>query len=129
MAKLFRAVAEAETVHAHNHFRTLGEVKSTAENLKAAMAGENYEAVTMYPEFMKDAEEEGQDKALRSFKWAWEVEKIHEELYKATLKNLDAGEDLTYWVCGICGHTVTGDEPPEKCPICGSKASAYKKID
>jgi rubrerythrin len=131
VAKLFKAVAEAETVHAHNHFRILGEVKTTAENLEAAMSGENYEVVTMYPEFMKDAEEDGQSKALRSFTWAWEVEKIHKELYKEALKNLklDNGKDLTYWVCATCGHTVAGDEPPDKCPICGSKASAYKKID
>ena len=131
VAKLFRAIAEAETIHAHNHLRTLGEVKSTAENLKAAMGGEHYEVVSMYPEFMEDAEADEQTRALRTFKWAWEVEKIHEKLYEAALDNLekDSGEDVTYWVCATCGHTVTGDEPPDECPICRSKASAYRKIN
>ena len=131
VAKLFRAVAQAETVHALNHFRTLGEIKSTSENLEAAIAGEHYEVVTMYPDFMKDAENEGHSKALRSFKWAWEVEQIHEKLYNEALQNLkkENGKTHTYWVCGTCGHTVEGDAPPDKCPICGAKGTGYKKID
>ncbi len=131
VAKLFRAVAEAETVHAHNHLRTLGEIKSTAENLEAAIAGEHYEVQTMYPEFMGDAESDADAKALKSFKWAWEVEQIHEVLYKQALQDLkqENGKDLTYWVCGTCGYTVTGDAPPDKCPICESKGSSFKKID
>ena len=131
VAKLFRAVAAAETVHAHNHFRTLGEVKSTAENLKAAIAGEHYEVGTMYPAFMSDAENDEQAKALRSFKWAWEVEQMHEKLYKEALQNLkhENGKDLNYWVCGTCGYTLAGDTPPDKCPICDSKGSAFKKLD
>ena len=132
IARLFRAVAEAETVHALNHFRTLGEIKSTAENLKAAMGGEHYEVVTMYPDFLADAKAEGQTRAVRSFTWAWEVEKIHEVLYGEAIERLDKGEtdnDAVYWVCGTCGHTHIGNEPPEKCPICGAKASGYKKID
>ena len=131
VAKLFRAAAAAETVHAHNHFRTLGEIKSTSENLEAAIGGEHYEVETMYPEFIKDAEADGHEKALRSFKWAWEVEKIHEKLYKEALQNLklDNGKDLTYWVCATCGYTVEGDAPPEKCPVCNSKSTAFKQID
>ena len=74
-AKLFRAAAAAETVHAHNHLRALGMVQSTAENLQTAIAGENYEVVTMYPEFIADAEQEQVKKALTSFKWAYEVAK------------------------------------------------------
>ncbi|MDF1513346.1 MAG: rubrerythrin family protein [Anaerolineae bacterium] len=130
VAKLFRAVAEAETVHAHNHFRTLGEVKTTAENLEAAMGGEHYEVVSMYPEFMKDAEAEEQDRALKTFTWAWEVEQVHEVLYKEALQNLKQGDgkDLQYWVCKTCGYTVTGDAPPDECPICKSKATAFKEI-
>ena len=81
IAKLFRAVAAAETVHAHSHMRVLGEVQDTADSLKAAIAAENYEIVTMYPEFMQDAEGEGEKRALTSFKWAWEVEKYHEVLW------------------------------------------------
>ena len=131
VAKLFRAAAAAETVHAHNHLRTLGEIKSTAENLEAAIGGEHYEVVTMYPDFMKDAEADGHDKALRSFKWAWEVEQVHEKLYKEALENLklDNGKDLTYWVCGTCGYTVEGDAPPDNCPVCNSKSTAFKQID
>lgn len=131
IANLFRAVAEAETVHAHNHLRTLGEIKSTAENLQAAIDGEHYEVNTMYKDFMADAETEEQIKALRSFKWAWEVEQIHEKLYSAALEKLAAGdiEEAAYWVCGTCGHTHVGDEAPDECPICGAKKSGYQKIE
>jgi rubrerythrin len=132
IAKLFRAVAEAETVHALSHLRTLGEIKSTAENLEAAMGGENYEVVTMYPEFLADAKTEEHKGAIRSFEWAWEVEKVHEQLYSEALKKLQAGEDVeigTIWVCATCGHTHIGDAPPDVCPVCDSKASAYRQID
>jgi len=132
IARLFRAVAAAETVHAHGHLKTLGDIKTTEDNLKAAMAGENYEVVTMYPDFLEDARAEGHTAAERSFEWAWEVEKIHEKLYGAALETLQKGEDLpkaTYWVCGVCGHTHVGDVPPERCPICGSKATAYNQVD
>jgi rubrerythrin len=131
VAKLFRAVAAAETVHAHNHFRTLGEIKSTADNLKAAMAGENYEVVTMYPEFLQDATSEEQKVAARSFEWAWEVEKIHEQLYASALEQLESGgvADATYWVCQTCGHTHLGDEAPERCPVCQAKRSAYFMVN
>ena len=131
IARLFRAVAAAETVHALNHFKVLGEIKSTAENLEAAMAGEHYEVETMYPDFLEDAKAEEQAKAERSFGWAWEVEKIHEGLYGAAIEGLAKGEDVgaeVIWVCGTCGHTHLGGEPPEKCPICGAKASGYIKI-
>ena len=130
VAKLFRAVAAAETVHAHNHLRTLGEIKTTAENLEAAIGGEHYEVTSMYPDFMQDAEAEDEDRALKTFKWAWEVEQVHEVMYKQALENLklDSGKDLQYWVCATCGYTVTGDAPPDICPVCNSKASAFKEI-
>jgi rubrerythrin len=130
VAKLFRAVAAAETVHAHNHFRALGEIKSTAENLQAAIEGEHYEVETMYPDFIEDAEAEEARKALRSFNWAWEVEKIHRELYREALEQLeeDGDEEVDYWVCSVCGHTHVGSEPPEQCPLCKSKAKMYEKI-
>jgi rubrerythrin len=131
IAKLFRAVAAAETVHAHNHFRTLGEIKSTAENLQAAIGGEHYEVTVMYPEFIQDAEAEAHEAAKRSFDWAMQVEQIHEKLYEAALTNLseDSGAAEDYWVCGTCGHTHVGGEPPEKCPICGAKGSGYMHIE
>ncbi|MFC1878640.1 rubrerythrin family protein [Chloroflexota bacterium] len=129
VARLFRAVAAAETVHAHNHLRILGGINSTEENLKDAMAGENYEVVTMYPEFMDDAKEEEHKQALRSFKWAWEVEKVHEDLFKAALESLgeDAG-DLEIYVCPVCGHTHIG-VPTERCPVCNTPADRYLKVD
>ena len=129
VAKLFRAVAAAETIHAHSHFRILGEIKSTAENLQAAMAGENYEVTNMYPEFMADAEAEGEKRALTSFRWAWEVEKVHEGLFADALEALGAeAEDLEIYVCPVCGHTHIG-VPPDRCPVCNTPGKRYEKID
>ena len=130
VAKLFRAVAAAETVHAHNHFRALGEIKSTAENLEAAIGGEHYEVTEMYPEFIADAKADEHKGALRSFDWAMQVEKIHEKLYEAARENLGKSDEaVDYWVCSTCGHTHVGSEPPEKCPICGAKGSSYMHIE
>jgi len=130
IAKLFRAVAAAETVHANNHFRALDGVKSTAENLQEAVKGENYEVVTMYPDFIKDAESESVKRALSSFRWAWEVEKLHEVLYRKALAALEAQqmpENVDYYVCPVCGYTHEG--PLEgKCPVCGTPTSRYARI-
>ncbi len=129
VAKLFRAAAHAETVHALNHFRAAGEVKSTAENLKTAIAGENYEVVSMYPAFIKDAEEEGEKQALRSFTWAWEVEKVHEALYREALENLDKEqEEYDYYVCPVCGYTHPRNAP-DKCPVCGAPGARFERIE
>jgi rubrerythrin len=128
VAKLFRAAAHAETVHAMNHLKALGEIKSTAENLETAARGENYEAVSMYPGFVRDAEEEGEKKALRSFQWALEVEKVHEGLYRKALETL--GSDTSegdYYVCPVCGYTHLG-AAPEKCPVCGTPGSRFERI-
>jgi rubrerythrin len=130
VAKLFRAAAAAETVHAINHFKAMGEVKSTAENLQAAIGGENYEVMTMYPEFIADAKTENDKGALRTFEWAWEVEKIHEGLFRKALANLEQpAEPVDYWVCPICGYTHEGPEPPEKCPVCGVKGERFEFVD
>lgn len=129
VAKLFRAAAAAETVHALNHFKAMGQIKSTAENLEAAIGGENYEVVSMYPEFIADAQEEGNKEALRTFEYAWEVEKIHEGLFRKALANLDApAESVDYWVCPVCGYTHEGPEPPEKCPVCGVKGERFEFV-
>jgi len=128
IAKLFRAAAEAETVHALNHLRELGGIKSTKENLEAAINGESYEFQKMYPEFIKDAKAEGKESALRSFNFANEVEKIHAELYRKALENLGRIPEVDYYVCQVCGNTVEG-APPDECPICGAKKEAFKKID
>jgi len=127
-AKLFRAAGAAETVHAHAHLRTLGEIGNTAENLKVAVAGETHEFKSMYPEMIEDAKAEGNKSAERSFVFANEVEKIHAELYQKALDNLDSLEEADYYVCSVCGMTVE-NEPPGVCPVCGAKASAFFKVD
>lgn len=128
-AKLFRAAAEAERVHAQNHFRAAGEVKSTVENLKSAMAGENYEVVSMYPPMLANAKSAGDKKASSSFEFALEVEKIHEGLYREALAKLSKDEAADdYYVCPVCGHTHRRSAP-EKCPICGALGSKYIRVE
>ncbi len=131
IAKLFRAAADAEAVHARNHFNAMDGVGSTKENLMAASIGEHQEFTSMYPRFIDEAEVERNARALRSFQWANEVEKIHHGYFVAALKTLTEGqqqEEKTYFVCGVCGNTVIG-EAPEKCPICGAPAGAFKKVE
>ncbi|MFX1393919.1 MAG: rubrerythrin family protein [Promethearchaeota archaeon] len=130
VAKLFRAAAAAETIHAHNHLRELGEIKTTKENLKAAIGGEQYEFTKMYPEFLKDAKADGNKGAERSFNIANEVEKVHHKLFEVALKATEAGNDLDkkdIYVCQICGYTHEGS-PPEKCPVCGAAKKMFEKI-
>jgi rubrerythrin len=129
-AKLFRAAAAAETVHAHNHLRELGGVRSTRENLLEAINGESYEFQNMYPRMLNDARAEGRDSALKSFHYANEVEKIHAALYKNILDSLeqDKGTDTEFHVCQVCGYTVEG-EAPDECPVCKSKKQAFLKVE
>ena len=129
-ARLLRAAAAAETVHAHNHLRALKAIGSTADNLKDAIAGETHEFTSMYPEMLKQAQSEGHTDAERSFRFALEVEKVHGKLYQDMLDSLEqAGkEDYPYYVCPVCGHTV-GKEAPDTCPICGTKGSMFKRVD
>jgi len=131
IARLFRAAAEAETVHARNHLRVLQGIKSTKDNLAAAIGGENYEFTLMYPGFIIEAESEGQNNAKRSFDLANQVERTHHSLFQAALSNLDQAKampDKPLFVCQVCGHTVEGSAP-DKCPVCGSLAKMFKKID
>lgn len=127
-AKLFRAAAAAETVHAHAHLRALGGINSTAENLKEAIAGETHEFKEMYPDMIETAKTEEQKAALRSFENANAVEEIHAALYQAVLDNLGNTPDVDYYVCGVCGNTVES-AAPDICPICGAKAKAFSKAD
>ena len=128
VARLFRAAAAAETVHALSHFKAMGGVGSTTDNLKAAIAGENYEATSMYPEFIADAEAEGVKRALTSFRWAWEVEKVHEGLYKQALESLNqAGDTFDYYVCPVCGYTHERNAP-DKCPVCGTPGERFERV-
>jgi rubrerythrin len=126
IAKLFRAAAEAETVHAHSHLRVLGGVRGTAENLKEAIAGETHEFKSMYPEMIALAKEEGNKAAERSFTYANEVEKIHAALYQNALDNLDKKDDVDYYVCSVCGYTCES-EAPDKCPVCNAASKAFSK--
>jgi rubrerythrin len=128
VAKLFKAAAEAETVHAHNHLRELNGVKSTKENLETAIGGETHEFQNMYPNMIKEAGKEGNDSAKRSFDMANEVEKIHATLYEKAHKYLGNEEEVDYYVCEICGNTVE-NEAPDNCPICGAKKEMFKKMD
>ena len=128
VAKLFRAAGAAETVHAHAHLRALGEVGKTMDNLKVAVEGETHEFKHMYPEMIKDAKEEGNKTAERSFIFANEVEQVHAELYQNALDNLDSLEEADYYVCSVCGMTVE-NEAPDTCPVCSAKASAFFKVD
>lgn len=118
VAKLFRAAAEAETVHAHNHLRVLSGVRSTKENLQEAIGGETHEFTKMYPEMIKTAKKEGNDQALRSFELANKVENIHADLYQKALNTLGNNKSLDYFVCQVCGNTVENGAP-DTCPICG----------
>jgi len=127
VAKLFRAAAEAETVHAHAHLRVAGGIKSTAENLKAAISGETHEFEHMYPEMIAAAQAEGNKDAERSFTFANKVEKVHAGLYEKALANLEKQENVDYYVCIVCGYTCE-NEPPEKCPVCNSGAKAFFKV-
>ena len=130
VAKLFRAVAAAETIHAHAHLRAMGGVKETLANLEDAMAGEEHEFTDMYPPMLERARGEGHKKAERSMHFANEVEKIHFDLFRQAVAAVKGGADLAdgaIRVCPVCGHTVIGDAP-DNCPVCGAKASAYKEI-
>jgi rubrerythrin len=127
VAKLFRAAAEAETVHAHNHLRALEGIKSTKDNLAVAISGENYEYQKMYPQMIADATDEAAKNALRSFTLANEVEKVHAALYQKALESLGQNIATDYYVCQVCGYTAEG-EAPDDCPVCKAKKSAFKKV-
>ena len=128
-AKLFRAAAEAETLHALNHLRITGEIKSTLENLEAAVAGETHEFKEMYPDFIETAKKEGNKQAAWSFDVANKVEQIHAKLYLkaiAALKEKKPLEKTDYYICSVCGNTIEG-APPAKCPICGAPKEKFFK--
>ncbi|MFP4176584.1 MAG: rubrerythrin family protein [Planctomycetota bacterium] len=131
VARLFRAAARAETVHALNHLDVMGGVNETLDNLKEASEGEAAEFENMYPDFLKDAEDEGDDDAYTTFDYANQVEEIHHRMYNEAIEAVQNGEDLPetdLFVCKGCGNTVEG-EVPDECPICGSPKSWFMKID
>ncbi|GAP07409.1 MAG TPA: rubrerythrin family protein [Anaerolinea thermolimosa] len=129
VAKLFRAAAQAEYIHAQNHFKAADEIKSTAENLQAAIQGENYEVVSMYPPFIEAAKAEGNKRAQTSFEWAWKVEATHEALYREALEGLSKEmEEFDYYVCPVCGHTHPRNAP-NRCPVCGAPGGKFIKVE
>ena len=127
VAKLFRAAAEAETIHAHNHLRELKGIKSTKENLMEAVGGETHEFKSMYPAMIEEAKAEGNTGAVRTFQFANDVEIVHAGLYQKALDSLGNNEDTDYWVYKVCGNTVEG-EPPDECPVCKAKKVAFYKV-
>lgn len=128
VARLFRAAADAETVHAHAHLKVMGGIGSTADNLNAAITGETEEFKKMYPGMIERAKSEGNSAAEMSFANANAVEEIHAGLYQKALDNLGSNEATDIYVCQVCGNTVEG-EAPDKCPICGAPKKMFKKID
>jgi rubrerythrin len=129
VARLFRAAAEAETVHAHSHLRAMNGVRSTKENLGEAVSGETHEFKKMYPEMIEAAKAEGQKAAERSFNYASLVEKVHAQLYQKLLDSLGKSqENYLYYVCPVCGYTAE-KQPPGTCPVCGAKGEMFKKIE
>lgn len=130
VAKLFRAAAEAETIHALNHLRIAGEVKSTVENVEAAIVGETFEYKKMYPEYVNVAKQERSQQAAWSFDVANRVEQVHAGLFSKAVQLLKEKKELAqvdYYVCSVCGNTVEG-QPPEKCPICGAPKSSFFRV-
>ena len=127
IARLFRAVAEAEAIHAMTHLEVLGEAGNTEQNLLSAIDGETYEFTQMYPAFIEQSEKEANTRATISFRNASEVEKVHNGLYNNALENLGKNKDTEYHVCEICGNTVAGNAP-DKCPVCGASIDKFRII-
>ena len=128
IARLFRAAAEAETIHAHNHLRALKAVKGTAENLKEAIAGETSEFREMYPRMIAAAQAEAHKEAERTFNYANEVEKVHAQLFEKALKTMAEKKLVDIYVCPTCGYTVE-EEPPDNCPVCNTKKQFFRRIE
>ena len=131
VARLFRAAAEAETVHARNHLEVMGCIGTTMGNLETAIQGESHEFMTMYPQFIEHAKSDKNQRAEVSFTHANAVEKIHHELYQKALEGLKTGQqfkDEPYFVCQVCGNTLAG-EAPERCPVCGAPRSKFKRVE
>jgi len=130
VAKIFRAAAEAETVHAHAHLRAMGGIKSTQQNLQEAIKGESFEFKHMYPDYIKQARDDNARPALVSFQNAMAVEQVHHSLYIEASKAVQAGGDMKQakvFVCSVCGNTVL-DEAPDKCPVCGAAKEKFSEV-
>ncbi|MBS3873207.1 MAG: rubrerythrin family protein [Firmicutes bacterium] len=126
-AKMFRAAAEAETIHALAHLKAMKGIGSTAENLREGVNGETYEFATMYPPMLAAAEAAGEKEAARAFKFALQAEQVHAELYAKILNNLDAKEELSFHLCVVCGNVEL--TLPAMCSICGVGPQQFKLVN
>lgn len=126
-ARMFKAAAEAETIHAHSHLKAMKGIGTTAENLKEGVEGETFEFESMYPQMVKEAEAAGEKEAIRSFIFAMKAEEVHAKLYQQILDNLESKEELTFHLCKICGNVEL--KPVDKCFICGAGSKAFKIIE
>jgi rubrerythrin len=130
LAGLFRAVAEAEMIHARNHFNVMGGIGSTKENMLAAATAEHYETTRFYPGIIDQAQDDRNDKARISFNYALKAEEGHNAFFERALNALKTGKKLpceNYFVCHVCGNLVAG-AVPSKCPGCGSPSGEYKSV-
>jgi rubrerythrin len=130
VARLFQAAAYSEQIHASNHLRALDGIRTTAENLAEAFAGETFEVEEMYPAYKAVAEEQGEKKAIRPMEWALAAEKVHASLYAHARQAVEGGQDIEakpIWVCSVCGFTMEG-EMPDVCPVCGVKHEKFRKF-
>ncbi|MCL4475251.1 MAG: rubrerythrin family protein [Nitrospirae bacterium] len=130
IARLFRAIAFAERVHASNHLNALNGLNLTVDNLDVAIAGETYEVNEMYPSYKAVAELQDEQRAIKSMHYALEAEKIHAALYNEARDAVKTGKDLEMGevnICPVCGHTVVG-KAPDRCPICGVQGDRFKRF-
>ncbi len=130
LARMFRAIAYAEQVHATNHYRELGQIKEASGNLQTCIDGEEFEVNEMYPAYNKVAEMQGEPGAVRSTHYALEAEKIHAKMYRDAKKTLESKADIeigTVCICPVCGYTVEGDAP-DVCPVCGARKESFKRF-
>jgi rubrerythrin len=130
VARLFRAIAYAEQVHATNHYRELGMINSSPQNLQVAIDGETFEVEEMYPAYNKVAEFQGEKGAVRSTHYALSAEKIHAGMYQQAKQAVEDGKDIQMgkvYICSVCGYTVTG-EAPKRCPICDATGDKFKEF-
>ncbi|MET1159784.1 MAG: rubrerythrin family protein [Thermoprotei archaeon] len=146
VARLFRAIAYAEQVHARNHYNALKEYNedalalagtpigpgNTSKNLELAIRGEEFEVKEMYPAYYEVAEAQNEKDAMTTFYFALKAEEIHAKLYREAKEYVDKGQDYPIkgyvWICPVCGHTYIGEKPPERCPVCGAPAEKYVKF-
>ena len=129
IARLFRAVSDAESVHARRYLRLMrGKIESTEENIERAFQNEIKANVEEYPKLIKEASEEGKESVLKAFSQSRDVESRHAELYKKAMNDMLADRQTVYYVCQVCGY-VSEDEAPENCPVCGAVKAKFKQVD